>query len=74
VELNESYLGGTRKGKRGRVAAGKVIVFGLLKRGDKVYTKVVLETKITTIMPIIRRRIECLKNTTEFQNPASIYS
>jgi len=39
VELDESYFGEKRKGKRGRGAAGKVIVFGILKRGGKVYTK-----------------------------------
>src|ERR1700749_1547719 len=33
VEVDESYFGGYRKGKRGRGAAGKVPVFGLLKRG-----------------------------------------
>ena len=33
-------LGGERKGKRGRGSAGKVPVFGLLKRGGKAYTKV----------------------------------
>ena len=33
VELDESYFGGVRKGKRGRGAAGKVAVFGILKRG-----------------------------------------
>jgi transposase len=38
VEIDESYFGGHRKGKRGRGAAGKVAVFGLLKRGGKVYT------------------------------------
>jgi transposase len=32
VEVDESYFGGHRKGKRGRGAAGKVAVFGLLKR------------------------------------------
>jgi transposase-like protein len=32
VECDESYFGGRRKGPRGRVAAGKVPVFGLLKR------------------------------------------
>ena len=29
VELDESYFGGVRKGKRGRGAAGKVAVFGI---------------------------------------------
>ena len=40
IEVDESYFGGVRKGKRGRGAAGKVPVFGLLKRGGKVYTVV----------------------------------
>ena len=31
IEIDESYFGGKRKGKRGRGAAGKVPVFGLLK-------------------------------------------
>ncbi len=34
-EVDESYFGGTRKGKRGRGAAGKVPVFGILKRGGE---------------------------------------
>lgn len=41
VELDESYFGGVRNGKRGRGATGKVAVFGMFKRGGKVYTKVV---------------------------------
>jgi transposase len=36
VEVDESYFGGVRKGKRGRGAAGKVPVFGLLKRNGEV--------------------------------------
>ena len=31
IEVDESYFGGHRKGKRGRGAAGKVAVFGLLE-------------------------------------------
>ena len=38
IEVDKSYFGGRRKGKRGRGAAGKIPVFGLLKRGGKVYT------------------------------------
>lgn len=57
VELDESYFGGVRKGKRGRGAAGKVAVFGILKRGGKVYTKVVSDTKSETLMPLITRKI-----------------
>ena len=37
IEVDESYFGARRvRGKRGRGALGKTIVFGLLKRGDKV--------------------------------------
>ncbi len=55
--MEESYFGGARKGKRGRGAAGKVAVFGILKRGGKVYTKVVVNTKAETLMPVIARKI-----------------
>jgi len=57
IEVDESYFGGHRKGKRGRGAAGKVPVFGLLKRGGKVYTKVIPDAKATTLMPIIREKV-----------------
>ena len=40
IEVDESYFGGIRKGKRGRGAVGKIPVFGLLKRGV-VYTKII---------------------------------
>ena len=35
IEVDESYFGGRRKGKRGRGAAGKTPVFGLLKGVEK---------------------------------------
>ena len=57
IELDESYFGGARKGKRGRGAAGKVIVFGILKRGGKVYTKIVQDTKADSLMPLIVNKI-----------------
>jgi len=36
VEVDESYFGAARPGKRGRGAGGKIPVFGLLKRGGEV--------------------------------------
>jgi transposase len=57
IELDESYFGGVRKGKRGRVAAGKVPVFGILKRGGKVYTSVINNTKKENLYPIIKEKI-----------------
>src|SRR5271156_6352334 len=57
VEVDESYFGGRRKGNRGRGAAGKVPVFGILKRGGKVYTKVIPNASSDTLMPIIKRKV-----------------
>ena len=57
IEVDESYFGGQRKGKRGRGAAGKIPVFGLLKRGGKVYTKIIPNASGATLIPIIERKI-----------------
>ena len=57
VEVDESYFGGRRKGKRGRGAGGKIPVFGLLKRGGKVYTKTIPDASSATLCPIIVRKV-----------------
>ena len=41
VEADESYFGGVRQGMLGRGSSGKVAIFGLLKRGGKVYTAII---------------------------------
>ncbi len=56
IEVDESYFGGTRKGKRGRGAGGKVPVFRLLKRGGRVYTKIIPDASGSTLIPIIERK------------------
>ena len=58
IEVDECYFGGLRKGKRGRGAAGKVPVFGILKRGGRVYTKMIPDVRAINIMPIIKAKIE----------------
>jgi len=58
VEVDESYFGARRvRGKRGRGASGKTIVFGVLKREGKVYTEIVPDCKKTTLQAIIRGRV-----------------
>ena len=58
VELDESYFGAKRiRGKRGRGAGGKTIVFDILKRGDKVYTEIVPDASKATLQKVIRGRI-----------------
>ena len=58
IEVDESYFGGVRKGKRGRGAAGKVPVFGLLNRGGRVYAMMNEDAKAQTLLGIIRDRIQ----------------
>jgi transposase len=59
VELDESYFGPRRvRGKRGRGAWGKTIVFGLFKRGGHVYTEIVPNCQKKTLQAIIRGKID----------------
>jgi len=57
IEVDESYFGGRRKGKHGRGAAGKIPVFCLLKRGGRVYTKIIPDASSATLYPIIERKV-----------------
>ena len=58
IEMDESYFGPTRvRGKRGRGSGRKMIVFGLLKRGEKVYTTIVPNCSRDELMPIIKGHI-----------------
>jgi len=41
VEIDETYIGGVRPGRRGRGAAGKTAVIGIAQRKGKVVSKVV---------------------------------
>jgi transposase len=55
IEVDESYFGTKRvRGKRGRGAGGKMKVFGMKKRGDKVYTQIVNNCSASDLVPIKR--------------------
>jgi transposase len=58
IEVDESYFGGSRKGLRGRGAAGKVPVFGILKREGRVFTKIIPDASSKTLIPIIERKVQ----------------
>ena len=58
IEVDESFFGARRiKGKRGRGASGKTIVFGILKRNGKVYTEIVPDCSKATLQAVIRGRV-----------------
>lgn len=59
VEVDESYFGPRRvRGKRGRGASGKTIVFGVFKRNGMVYTEIVPDVKKRSLQAIIRGRVD----------------
>ncbi len=59
LEADESYFGPRRvRGLRGRSAGRKTVVFGLLKRGDCVYTEIVPDASKRTLQAIIRGKAD----------------
>jgi len=58
VELDESYFGAKRvRGKRGRGAYGKTIVFGIYKRNGSVYTEIVPNCSRKTLYAIVKGKV-----------------
>ena len=58
IECDESYFGSRHtKGKRGRGAENKHIVFGIYKRNGKVYTELVKNVKAKTLQAIIKGKV-----------------
>ena len=59
VEVDESYFGPQRqKGKRGRGASKKAIVFGIYKRNGSVYTQVINNCSRATLQAIIKDKVD----------------
>ena len=58
VEIDETLIGGKKSGPRGRGAAGKTILFGMVERDDKVRAGQVLNVKRKTLQPIILENIK----------------
>jgi len=56
LELDETYFGGKRKGKRGRGANNKAIAFGILERKGRVHTIIVENVSKETLMKAIESK------------------
>lgn len=58
IEVDGSYFGAHRvRGKRGRGASGKTIVFGLHKRGGCVFTQIVPDCSKAVLQGVIRGKV-----------------
>ena len=74
IEVDESYFGAKRvKGKRGRGSGSKTKVFGMKKRGDKVYTQIVDNCSATTLVPIIKKLAPDNDDTTIYSDEWKAY-
>jgi transposase-like protein len=58
VEIDETYVGGHRKGNKYKGGAHKTVLMGMLQRGGQIMTKVVENNHKTTLEPIIAANIK----------------
>lgn len=72
VEADETYVGGKRKGKRGRGAAGKTPVVGLVERGGDVQAKVV--SKVTTAQTFSNLARSVERGSTIYTDELAVYN
>lgn len=74
VEIDETYVGGRRQGKRGRGASGKSVVMGMVERQGKAITQVVPNVKARTLLPMIEARVTKENKTIVFTDELPSYS
>lgn len=72
VEMDESYFGGRKHGKRGRGAEGKTPVFGMAQRTGQVKARVVPNVRRKSIMPIVESSVN--KTARVFTDEMNTYS
>jgi transposase-like protein len=72
VEVDETYIGGQRKGKRGRGASGKTVVMGMVERQGNAIAQVVPNVKANTLLPMIEKNI-AKQGTTIFTDELGSY-
>lgn len=72
VEVDETYVGGARKGKRGRGAANKTAVVGVVERKGGVKATVVPDTKADTVLPLVEDTVE--KGSTVHTDEYNVYN
>jgi len=72
VEADETYVGGVRKGTRGRGAEGKTPIIGIVERKGNVVATVTADVSANTITPLITRQVT--PNATVFTDEFQSYN
>jgi len=74
VEVDETYIGGKSKGKRGRGALGKSVVLGMVERNGNAVARVVPDVKARTLLPMIEARVAREGKTVVFTDELPSYN
>jgi transposase-like protein len=74
VEVDETYIGGARQGKRGRGASGKSVVMGMVERDGNAIAKVIPDVKAHTLLPMIEQRVTKENKTVVFTDELPSYN
>ncbi len=73
VEVDETYIGGRKAGKRGRGASGKSVVMGMVERNGNAIAQVVPNVKSVTLLPMIEAKVAKLDKTIVFTDELHSY-
>ncbi|MHB9053520.1 MAG: IS1595 family transposase [Thermoleophilia bacterium] len=74
VEIDETYIGGRRRGKRGRGATGKTIAAGMVERNGKAIVKISPSVKATDLIPLVQKHIPLHPDTMLFTDELQSYN
>jgi transposase len=74
VEVDETYIGGKRQGKRGRGASGKSVVMGMVEREGNAITRVVSNVQAKTLLPMIEANVVRQNKTVVFTDELPSYN
>ncbi len=58
IEVDETYVGGRRRGARGRGAQGKTAVVGLIQRKGALRAQTVKNVRAKTVIPMVRENVK----------------
>ncbi len=72
VEVDETYVGGKKRGKRGRGSENKTVVFGMVERKGRAKGVVVPDVKAKTLVPLIEANV--LKDATVYTDDLPSYN
>lgn len=72
VEVDETYIGGKNKGKRGRGSENKTVVLGIVERKGRARAIVIPDVKAKTLLPAVEANVQ--KNATVYTDDLPSYN